>query len=52
MQSTFQTAMIMLLYMQKKLTDFNIGKLPRTKEANARYKNPDNDHVVHGQQII
>lgn len=27
----------------KKLTDFNIGKLPRTKEANARYKNPDND---------
>ena len=27
----------------KKLTDFDIGKLPRTKEANARYKNPDND---------
>ena len=27
----------------KNLTDFQIGKLPRTAEANARYKNIDND---------
>lgn len=27
----------------KNLIDFKIGKLPRTAEANARYKNPDND---------
>ena len=27
----------------KSLIDFKIGKLPRTEEANARYKNPDND---------
>lgn len=27
----------------KNLIDFKIGKLPRTEEANARYKNPDND---------
>jgi adenine-specific DNA-methyltransferase len=27
----------------KNLIDFKIGKLPRTKAANARYKNPDND---------
>ena len=27
----------------KNLLDFKIGKLPRTEEANARYKNPDND---------
>ena len=27
----------------KSLTQFVIGKLPRTEEANARYKNPDND---------
>ena len=27
----------------KSLADFHIGKLPRTEEANARYKNPDND---------
>ena len=27
----------------KRLDTFTIGKLPRTEEANARYKNPDND---------
>lgn len=27
----------------KSLPDFVIGKLPRTEEANSRYKNPDND---------
>ena len=27
----------------KRLDLFQIGKLPRTEEANARYKNPDND---------
>ena len=27
----------------KNLTSFEIGKLPRTTEMNARYKNPDND---------
>ena len=27
----------------KSLNNFTIGKLPRTEEANARYKNPDND---------
>ena len=27
----------------KKISDFAIGKLPRTAEMNARYKNPDND---------
>ena len=27
----------------KRLETFTIGKLPRTEEANARYKNPDND---------
>lgn len=27
----------------RNLIDFKIGKLPRTEEANARYKNPDND---------
>ena len=27
----------------KSLSQFVIGKLPRTEEANARYKNPDND---------
>ena len=27
----------------KNIEDFEIGKLPRTQEANARYKNPDND---------
>ena len=27
----------------KMLNTFEIGKLPRTEEANARYKNPDND---------
>ena len=27
----------------KNLLEFNIGKLPRTAEMNARYRNPDND---------
>lgn len=27
----------------KNISSFKIGKLPRTEEANARYKNPDND---------
>ena len=27
----------------KSLMNFSIGKLPRTEEANSRYKNPDND---------
>lgn len=27
----------------KNLMDFKMGKLPRTEEANSRYKNPDND---------
>lgn len=27
----------------KNISAFDIGKLPRTEEANARYKNPDND---------
>lgn len=27
----------------KNLDNFIIGRLPRTKEANARYQNPDND---------
>lgn len=27
----------------KNINDFTIGRLPRTKEANARYQNPDND---------
>lgn len=29
--------------MAKNISAFDIGKLPRTEEANARYKNPDND---------
>ena len=32
-----------ILVYAKELSDYNIGKLPRTEEANARYKNPDND---------
>lgn len=32
-----------ILIYAKNLIDFKIGKLPRTEEANARYKNPDND---------
>ena len=28
----------------KSLASYSIGKLPRTEEANARYKNPDNDY--------
>ncbi|MDO4720995.1 MAG: site-specific DNA-methyltransferase [Peptostreptococcaceae bacterium] len=31
-----------LMYV-KQITDFRIGRLPRTEEANARYSNPDND---------
>lgn len=27
----------------KNINEFKIGKLPRTEEANSRYKNPDND---------
>ncbi|MES5673756.1 site-specific DNA-methyltransferase [Acinetobacter baumannii] len=32
-----------LMYV-KNINNFEIGRLPRTKEANARYKNPDNDY--------
>ncbi len=32
-----------ILVFAKNLLSFHIGKLPRTEEANARYKNPDND---------
>lgn len=32
-----------ILVYAKSITDFTIGRLPRTAEANARYKNPDND---------
>ena len=32
-----------VLMYAKKLTDFVIGRLPRTDAANARYQNPDND---------
>lgn len=32
-----------ILVYAKSLVDFEIGLLPRTKEADARYKNPDND---------
>lgn len=32
-----------VLVYAKSLPDFEIGRLPRTAEANARYKNPDND---------
>lgn len=32
-----------ILVFAKNLISFQIGKLPRTEEANARYKNPDND---------
>lgn len=32
-----------LLVYAKSISDFNIGSLPRTEEANARYKNTDND---------
>lgn len=32
-----------ILVYAKSLNDFSIGLLPRTEEANARYKNPDND---------
>ena len=32
-----------LVVYAKSLPDFVIGKLPRTEEANSRYKNPDND---------
>lgn len=32
-----------IIVFAKKLSNFQIGKLPRTEEANARYKNPDND---------
>lgn len=32
-----------ILVYAKNINNFTIGKLPRTAEANARYKNPDND---------
>ena len=32
-----------VLMYTKKIDDFAIGRLPRTKEANARYSNPDHD---------
>ncbi|EPK9979626.1 site-specific DNA-methyltransferase [Acinetobacter baumannii] len=32
-----------LMYV-KNINTFEIGRLPRTEEANARYKNPDNDY--------
>ena len=32
-----------ILMYAKSLLDFQIGRLPRTEEANARYQNPDND---------
>ena len=32
-----------IIIFAKNINNFQIGKLPRTEEANARYKNPDND---------
>ena len=32
-----------ILVFAKSIGEFNLGLLPRTEEANARYKNPDND---------
>lgn len=32
-----------VLMISKNINNFIIGKLPRTEEANSRYKNPDND---------
>lgn len=32
-----------ILMYAKSLSNFEIGRLPRTEEANSRYKNPDND---------
>ena len=32
-----------VLMYARNITDFVIGRLPRTEEANARYQNPDND---------
>lgn len=32
-----------ILVFAKTIGEFNLGLLPRTEEANARYKNPDND---------
>lgn len=32
-----------ILVYAKNIEEFSIGKLPRTEEANSRYKNPDND---------
>lgn len=34
---------IILIYAKNKTSDFTLNKLPRTEEANSRYKNPDND---------
>ena len=33
-----------VLIYAKNINSFKVGKLPRTEEANARYKNPDNDY--------
>lgn len=34
---------IILVYAKNKGVDFELNKLPRSSEANSRYKNPDND---------
>ena len=39
----FSTSHDFVLVYAKNIEVFEIGKLPRTQEANARYKNPDND---------
>ena len=39
----FSTSHDFVLVYAKNIEIFEIGKLPRTQEANARYKNPDND---------
>ena len=39
----FSTSHDFVLVYAKNIEDFEIGKLPRTQEANASYKNPDND---------
>lgn len=37
---------LILVYAKNKTPDFELNKLPRTAEANKRYKNPDNDPRV------
>ena len=41
-----------VLMYAKQLENFQIGRLPRTEEANVRYKNPDNALVEFGNQVI